>query len=52
MPHDTLDRLDALDPALLTGVVRRDQGSSALEIGHWHVERLSAKGIISNSTAN
>lgn len=41
-----LEQLKALDPAVLTDVVRQDQRNVAFEITDWDVQRLSDKGII------
>ena len=45
MPRDRLEQLKAIDSAVLTEVVRRDQCSSDFVIINWTVERLSNKGI-------
>jgi hypothetical protein len=39
-------RLQAIDPAILTDVVRQDQRSSSFEITEWSVKRLSDKGLV------
>lgn len=46
MPQDLLEQLRAIDPAMLTEIVRQSQHSSTFELAEWSVERLSAKGII------
>lgn len=46
MSEDMLETLRAIDPAILTDVVRQDQQSSTFEILDWAVKRLSDKGII------
>ena len=46
MANDRLAQLQALDPAILTEVVRQDRRSSTFEVGAWSVRRLSDKGII------
>jgi hypothetical protein len=46
MTEDMLTRLKAIDPAILTDVVRQDQRSSSFEITEWSVQRLSDKGIM------
>jgi hypothetical protein len=45
MPKDFLGRLQAIDPALLTDVVRQDQRSPSFEITEWSIKRLSDKGV-------
>jgi len=39
-------KLQAIDPTILTDVVRQDQRSPLFQITQWSVERLSGKGII------
>ncbi len=46
MTQNMLETLKALDPALLTDVVRQDQRSAAFEITEWTVNLLSDKGIV------
>ena len=45
MPKDFLGRLQAIDLALLTDVVRQDQRSPSFEITEWSIKRLSDKGV-------
>src|SRR5687767_3559900 len=45
MAEDISAKLRAIDPAILTEVVRQDQRSSSLIVTHWTVRRLSEKGI-------
>jgi len=45
MNETLLARLQAVDPTILTGVVRQDQRSASMEIVEWSVRRLSDKGI-------
>jgi len=46
MTEEMLMTLKAIDPAVLAGVVRQDQGSAAFEITEWTVKSLSDKGMI------
>jgi hypothetical protein len=46
MSEDMLATLQAIDPAVLTEVVRQDQRSPTFEILDWNVKRLSDKGVI------
>ncbi len=46
MPDDVLATLQAVDPAVLEGVVREDQRSPSFQITDWSVRCLSDKGII------
>ena len=46
MAEDILIQLPAIDPTILTDVVRQDQRSPRFEITSWSVRRLSDKGII------
>ena len=41
-----LEKLKALDPAILSDVVRQDQRDPSFEITDWSVKRLSDKGIM------
>jgi len=45
MAEDLLARLKAIDPAVLTAVVRQDQHSPSFEITEWSIRRLSDKGV-------
>ena len=45
MNKDILQRLNTVDAAILTNVVRQDQRSSSFVITDWSVQRLSDKGI-------
>jgi len=45
MAEGLLEKLKALDPAILTEVVRQDQNDPTFEITTWDVKRLSDKGI-------
>ena len=45
MIEDLEARLQAVDPAILTDVVRQDQRSPSLELIEWSSRRLSDKGI-------
>lgn len=45
MGKDMLEKLKAIDPAILTDVVRQDQNDSSFEITKWVIKRLSNKGI-------
>lgn len=45
MNKDILQRLNTVDAAILTDVVRQDQRSSSFVITDWSVRRLSDKGI-------
>ena len=45
MAEDVLARLQAIDRAILTDVVRQDQRSPSFAITAWSIERLSDKGI-------
>jgi hypothetical protein len=45
MSENMLETLQAIDPAVLTEVVRQDQRSPGFEITEWTVKRLSDKGI-------
>lgn len=45
MSGDMLSRLNAIDMAILTEVVRQDQRSPSFEITEWSVRRLSDKGM-------
>jgi phosphotransferase family enzyme len=42
---DVLEKLRAIDPKILTNVVRQDLNNPAFEITEWTVQRLSDKGI-------
>ena len=46
MADEMMATLEAIDPALLTEVVREDQRSPEFDITQWSVKRLSDKGII------
>jgi hypothetical protein len=46
MSDAILSRLNAIDPAILTDVVRQDQGDPGFEISQWSVRRLSEKGMV------
>ena len=46
MAEDLLVRLKAVDPAILTDVVRQDQRSPSFEITEWSVKLLSSQGAI------
>jgi hypothetical protein len=46
MDDNLLERLKAIEPAMLTDVVRQDQSNPSFEIIEWSVQRLSDKGII------
>jgi hypothetical protein len=46
MTEDMLVKLQAIDLAILTDVVRQDQYSPQFEITEWSVRRLSDKGVI------
>lgn len=41
-----LEKLKAIDPAILTDIVRQDQRDPSFEITDWSVKRLSDKGIM------
>jgi hypothetical protein len=45
MADDMVGKLQAIDSALLTNVVRQDQRSPLFEITAWSVRRLSDKGV-------
>ena len=45
MGEDVLKKLMAIDPTILTDIVRQDQNDPAFEITDWSVKRLSDKGI-------
>ena len=45
MADDMLAKLMAIDPEILTDVVRQDRRSPTFEITTWSVKRLSDKGI-------
>src|SRR5512134_3840759 len=45
MTGDLLAKLKAIDPLILTEVVRQAQRSPSFEITEWSVRRLSDKGI-------
>ena len=45
MNKDMLERLNAIDVAILTDVVRQDQYSPSFVITDWSIRRLSDKGI-------
>jgi hypothetical protein len=45
MDNDMLEKLNAIDPAILTDVVRQDQNNPFFEITEWNVKRLSDKGV-------
>ena len=46
MTQAMLEQLQAIDPEVLTTIVRQDQRSPTFEITQWAVDRLSSKGII------
>ena len=46
MGDEVLDKLRAIDPAILTEVVQQEQPNPSFEITDWSVKRLSEKGII------
>jgi hypothetical protein len=46
MGEDLLVKLKAIDPSILTDVVRQDRHNPSFEITNWTVRRLSDKGII------
>jgi hypothetical protein len=45
MGNDILERLYAIDPAILLDIVRQDQKDPFFKIAQWNVKRLSDKGI-------
>ena len=45
MDEGFLEKLMAIDPTILTDIVRQDQNDQAFEITNWTVKRLSDKGI-------
>jgi len=45
MVEGILEKLKAVDPAILTDVVRQDDNDPSIEITNWTVKRLSDKGI-------
>ena len=45
MDEGLFERLKAIEPAILTNVVRQDQNDPYFEITNWTVRRLSDKGI-------
>ena len=45
MAEDLLENLEAIDPRILTEIVRQDQNDPSFEITTWDVKRLSDKGI-------
>ncbi len=47
MSNDNLAKLKAIDMAVLTDVVRKDQQCPSLQITNWSVHQLSDRGIIS-----
>ncbi len=47
MLENLLAKLQSIDPAILTDVVRQDQRSPSFEITEWSVKRLSDQGMIS-----
>ncbi len=46
MGNETLEKLNAIDPEILTDVVRQDQRNPSFEITKWSVRSLSDKGVI------
>jgi Phosphotransferase enzyme family len=46
MDDTSLEKLKAIDPAILRDVVRQDQRNPSFEITNWSVRRLSDQGII------
>lgn len=46
MDDELLQKLKAIDPAVLSDVVRQDQRDPSFEITDWSVKRLSDQGII------
>src|SRR5215210_3099131 len=45
MAEAMLEKLKAIDPALLAEIVQMDQNSPSFEVTEWSVKRLSDKGI-------
>jgi hypothetical protein len=45
MAEDMARKLQAIDSAILTDVVRQDQRSPLFEVTGWSVRRLSDKGV-------
>jgi hypothetical protein len=45
MTEALVEKLNALDPAFLTEIVRMDQNNPSFEVTEWSVKRLSDKGI-------
>lgn len=45
MAEDLLEKLNAIDPTVLTDVVRQNLNDPTFEITKWHVRRLSDKGV-------
>ena len=45
MDDALLEKLQAVDPAILTDVVRQDRRDPSFEITNWSIKRLSDKGI-------
>src|SRR5690349_9573814 len=45
MADDMVGKLQAIDSAILTDVVRQDQHSPRFEVTEWSVRRLSNKGV-------
>jgi len=46
MSDAILSRVNAIDMAILTDVVRQDQRNPAFEVSEWSVRRLSEKGMV------
>ena len=46
MDESLLGKLQTIDPAILTDIVRQDQNNPAFEITEWNVKPLSDKGIM------
>jgi hypothetical protein len=45
MVEDIVEKLQAIDSAILTDVIRQDQHSPLFEVTGWSVQRLSDKGV-------
>lgn len=48
MTETMLEKMKAVDPDILTEVVRKDQDSPAFEISEWSVKQLSDKGAVNS----
>lgn len=46
MVEGIVEKLNALDPAILAEIVRMDQNNPSFEITEWSMKRLSDKGLL------